>query len=84
MDLNSFEDKRYQRNLMCESVYKALNIQDVTSDVILSRASTVISLLVDVTQLSQFGLLNCTWVLLETIYQYPEVIGRIFSMDYLV
>jgi hypothetical protein len=55
------------RELMCVSLLSSVDIQDASSDVIRSRASSISKLLVDLSQLSNSALSNCTKALLRTL-----------------
>ena len=69
-------ERRLQRDLLCESLFATLAIQDTTADVVVSRATTIASLLSDPTQLSETGLTNCSYALLDTIGMYPDLSGE--------
>ena len=62
--------------MLCKSLLATVNTQDVTSDVVLSRASSLTSVLQDITQVSDYALANCTLALVETVVRYPLIAGE--------
>ena len=63
------------RQTLCVGLFRTLGIQDVSSDVITSRASSISSILLDITQITDAALGNCTAALVQTINSYPAVAG---------
>ena len=63
------------RDALCISIYKTLAIQDVTSDVLVSRTTSISNILLDYSQLTDGGFNNCTAALVETILGHPELCG---------
>ena len=63
------------RETLCVGLYNTLGIQDVSLDVITSRASSISSILLDITQITDIALGNCTAALVETILEYPTIAG---------
>jgi hypothetical protein len=61
------------RDKMCYSIYHTLGIQDVSADVVRTRAFSVGNILLDVSQLTLSGLANCTAALVETVTAYPDL-----------
>jgi hypothetical protein len=59
--------KRDLRESMCASLYDTLDIQDVSSDVLASRATSIAQLLSDPTELSDVALDSCVSALIYTI-----------------
>ena len=55
------------REQLCVSLYATIKIQDSSEDAIASRSTTLVSLLKDISQLTNFAAGNCTLALLETI-----------------
>ncbi|KAJ1402954.1 REJ domain-containing protein [Ochromonadaceae sp. CCMP2298] len=68
-----FAQLRLLRESMCYGVYKTLSLQDVTADVVQSRALVVGNILQDISQISDPALGNCTQALVETVVQYPSL-----------
>ncbi|KAJ1430691.1 REJ domain-containing protein [Ochromonadaceae sp. CCMP2298] len=58
------------RESMCYGVYKTLSLQDVTADVVQSRALVVGNILQDI---CDPALGNCTQALVETVVQHPSL-----------
>jgi hypothetical protein len=63
------------RDALCVGLYKTIRIQDVSQDVILSRATSVSNILLDISELSDTGFGNCTAALVETINSDPILAG---------
>lgn len=63
------------RAALCQGMYSTLAIQDVTVDVVTMRASTVAAILLDIAQISDNALFNCTAALVETIRDHPALAG---------
>lgn len=63
------------RESLCLSSYSSLKYQDVSSDVVLSRASSIANILLDLTQVTDAALSNCTAVLVDTVNNYPDLAG---------
>jgi hypothetical protein len=72
---SELESLRSVRDALCVGLYKTLSIQDVTSDVVNSRATSIANILLDVSQLSDAGFGNCTAALIETIQGNPALAG---------
>jgi hypothetical protein len=75
LTLSSLEAVKTIRDAMCVGLYKTLSIQDVTSDVVTSRATSIANILLDATQLSDDGFANCTVALIDTVRGDPELAG---------
>jgi hypothetical protein len=63
------------RDTLCLGLYETLSIQDVSSDVVISRATSIANILIDSSQLSDDGFSNCTAALVGTIQSDPEIAG---------
>jgi hypothetical protein len=59
------------RETLCSSIYAAMALQDVSADVVSSRALTISNILLDINQLSDAGLASCTSALVETVTENP-------------
>jgi hypothetical protein len=77
MDSATFMSKRALRDALCAALANTTDLQDVTSDVVESRASSVASILLDITQLSENGIRDCTNVLTDTIIENPDLAGQV-------
>ena len=64
------------RETMCVGLLSAFMQQDITADSIASLASTVSSLLVDATQVTDAALGNCTAALVGAILENPSLAGK--------
>jgi hypothetical protein len=67
LNATAFRHAKQLRQLMCASLYATVDLQDLDATVITSRANSVSSLLLDMTQMTDYALRNCTSVLTETI-----------------
>ena len=63
------------RNKLCASTNETVGIQDISEDVLVSRANSIASLLLDPTQISLSALLSCTDALLNTISAANDLPG---------
>jgi hypothetical protein len=63
------------RESLCVAVYDTVAIQDVTIDVVLSRATSIADIILYTTELTSYALSNCTSALVQTIDSYPEISG---------
>lgn len=70
-----YQSMQMIREDMCVSMYATLTMQDVTDDVIASRARTIASILLDMTQITNHALNNCTAALVETVLDHPNMAG---------
>jgi hypothetical protein len=61
------------REALCSNIDSTLDIQDVSSDVILSRANYISAILIDPSQISSTALESCAHALLSTLSDYPEL-----------
>ena len=61
------ESQRDMRETLCASVYGLLSIQDISADVVSSRASSVGAVLKHIEEISDSALENCTLALTETV-----------------
>eukprot|EP00981_Chlorochromonas_danica_P011582 scaffold4106_cov285-Ochromonas_danica.AAC.1 len=61
------------RENLCHSLYSSLSFQDVSSNVIESRATIVTDILVDMDAISESAVMNCTAVLVQTIAAHPSL-----------
>jgi hypothetical protein len=73
LDQAQLESVRTIRDALCVGLYQTLSIQDVSADVINSRATSIANILLDVSQLGEDGFTNCTVALIETIQGDPEL-----------
>ena len=76
MSLSAFDVAKKMREDLCVSIYDTVAIQDISSDVVRSRSSTISSLLTDASQLTTEAIANCTWALINTISLAPEYVGQ--------
>lgn len=60
------------RETLCIGLYASMAAQDVTSDVVLGRASSISMVLQDVTQISDVALRYCASALVETVRRNPH------------
>ena len=72
------------RNKLCSSVYSTVLVQDVSSDVVKSRMSSISDILQDVTQISDLALFQCTYTLIATIEADPVLAGQLDLATYSV
>ena len=72
---DDFNRKTSIRDSLCISINTASSIQDISRDVIIGRVNTISSILMDLSQLSDDGLGNCTAALLDTIRSFPDISG---------
>ncbi len=63
------------RERLCTSISKIVDSQDVTADLILSRATSIADIMLDITQITDDALATCTSVLLSTVKDNLEYIG---------
>ena len=63
------------REKLCHALVHTLAFQDVTNDVVLSRTSSIIKILSDMSLISEYALCNCSIVLLYTIETDPVLVG---------
>jgi hypothetical protein len=63
------------RELMCKSLYDNLQIQDVSQDVVTARAVLISNLFQDMSQISDSAFDNCSFVLINTVNEYPVCQG---------
>jgi hypothetical protein len=61
------------RQQLCNNLYESLSFQDLSNQVMKSRATTVADILVDIDTVSNAALLNCTAVLVSTINANPSI-----------
>ena len=61
------------RQTLCSNIYRAIAIQDVTVDVIRSRAESISNALIDIDQISDIAVRNCTAALVDTVVAYPAM-----------
>jgi hypothetical protein len=73
--LSSLTSARSVRESLCAAIYSTLSIQDVTADVVLSRATSIVDILLDPRQISTYALSNCTAALVQTVQDYPSLAG---------
>lgn len=71
LDQSSMERYRSMRETMCFGLYQAASFQYVSMDVVVSRANTIASLLVDPSQITIGALGNCTKALAEVVIENP-------------
>jgi hypothetical protein len=75
LDQTQLESVQTIRDALCVGLYQTLSIQDVSADVINSRATSIANILLDVSQVGEHGFTNCTAALIETIQTDPELAG---------
>jgi hypothetical protein len=75
MDAAEFHTFQDVRTNLCHSLQRAVALEDVRPDIVRSRATSVASVLLDVTQISEEALWNCSEVLVSTILEYPQYVG---------
>ena len=63
----------YFRERMCISLFRSMQFQDGSAEVVNARARSVHDLLIDVTQLSSVAVEFCTSVLVDTVAEYPSL-----------
>lgn len=61
------------RTTLCVAIYKSLKLQDVTADVIKARALSISNVLVDIDQISDQALGNCSAALVTTVLSNPAL-----------
>ena len=61
------------RTDLCTSLYQTLSLQDVTPDIVKSRATMINDILVDDNLISASALGNCSAALTETILAHPDM-----------
>jgi hypothetical protein len=61
------------RESLCSNIYAAMAIQDVSVDVVRSRAESIGNALIDIDQISDSAVHNCTEALVETVIGYPAL-----------
>jgi hypothetical protein len=76
LNIDQFETVKSVRESLCAGLYSTLGMQDVSSDVLISWANAVSSILLDGNQVSDAAAINCTSVLIETINAYPAIAGQ--------
>ena len=76
LTLADYKSVRATRELFCDSLVQTLGKQDVSKDVIASRMSSISSVLMDITQISETALGNCSVALIVTIREYPDIAGQ--------
>lgn len=70
---NAFQQQVSLRTTLCSAIYKSLELQDVSADVIQSRALSISNVLVDIEQINTDALGNCTAALVTTVLDYPTL-----------
>lgn len=75
LTLSSLSALQDSRTALCVGMYRTVELQDVTADVVAMRASTIASVLLDMSQITDAALSNCTAALVETITKYPSLAG---------
>jgi hypothetical protein len=76
LDASQLDDLQALRETLCEGLYNTMNMQDVSADVIVARASSIASILSDVAQINENALSYCTSTLVFTIDNNPELAGE--------
>ena len=74
MDYNQYTTAISYRDSLCKSMSQSFTIQDVTIDVLSSRASLISSILVDSSQVSDTAVDYCGAALVETVLTYSPLI----------
>ena len=70
------------REKLCLSIYSTVTLQDLRSDVIKSRMSSIADILQDITQISDEALLKCSSSLITTIETDPSLAGQVNLASY--
>jgi len=61
------------RESLCVNIYKTLALQDVSLDVVRSRAESIGNALIDIDQISNAAVQNCTEALVTTLIAHPTL-----------
>lgn len=75
LSLSALDELRASRTTLCVGMYRTLGLQDVTADVVAMRSSTIASVLLDMSQITDNALSNCTAALVGTITKFPSLAG---------
>ena len=69
------------REKLCHGIYRSLSLQDLSADVVQSRALSVADVLIDITTITDAALYNCTLALVETVLSAGDLacVGTSFS-----
>jgi hypothetical protein len=70
---NQFSEAIQFRNFLCNSLFRALSLQDVSDDVLRARLTTVADLLSDISVVDSSTLLNCSKVIEKTLLTNPSI-----------
>lgn len=73
--LEELNNVRILRETLAKSLFDTVAIQDVTVDVVISRAINIANILIDSSELSNNTLIYCAQTLINTINSYPELAG---------
>jgi hypothetical protein len=64
------------RENLCAAIYSTLSLQDVSEDVVTARAVAIASILMDISQITESALRNCSAALTATVNDHPELAGQ--------
>ena len=67
LTVDAFDQLRQMREQLCRSIYLTVAIQDLTADVVASRATAISNIFLDIDQITDNALSNCTVALSETV-----------------
>ena len=67
LTVDAFDQLRQMREQLCRSIYLTVAIQDLTADVVASRATAVSNIFLDIDQITDNALSNCTVAISETV-----------------
>jgi hypothetical protein len=70
---DDFKSARELRESICVAIYLTLEIQDLSEDVIFSRASSIAEIFQYTTELTDDAISNCSYALTETINLNPDL-----------
>eukprot|EP01032_Pedospumella_encystans_P012973 gene12973-14967_t len=73
LSLSKLQQLQNLREALCRSMAATLNQQEVSLDVINSRAVTVAELVADMTQVNENAFLFCTAVIVDTVTDHPNL-----------
>ena len=73
LPLNRYNELVSLRESLCINIYKTLAMQDVSIDVVRSRAESIGNALIDIEQISEAAVSNCTEALVATLKAYPTL-----------
>jgi hypothetical protein len=74
--LNINEDEDNLRNKLCTSLYDSIDNQDIDDELIIFYSSTTANILANYNELSDYGIYNCTYSLLDIINENFNIINN--------